>query len=78
MTTETFGGMRVVRAFGRQRREASRFIGENDFLARQELHAWWWSRIIEVAWDLLLPIASGRSCSGAGSGSSTAGFRWAT
>ncbi|MBV8314985.1 MAG: ABC transporter ATP-binding protein [Planctomycetaceae bacterium] len=59
MTTETFGGMRVVRAFGRQRREASRFIGENDFLARQELYAWWWSRIVEVAWDLLLPIASG-------------------
>jgi ATP-binding cassette subfamily B protein len=56
---EAFGGMRVVRAFGRQRREAARFVGENHFLARQELNAWAWSRTIEFVWDLLLPAASG-------------------
>jgi ATP-binding cassette subfamily B protein/subfamily B ATP-binding cassette protein MsbA len=55
---EAFGGMRVVRAFGRQRREAARFVGENHFLARQELNAWGWSRTIEFVWDLLLPAAS--------------------
>lgn len=57
--TEAFGGMRVVRAFGRQRREAARFVGENDYMVRQELYAWWSSRTIEVLWDLLLPSASG-------------------
>ena len=57
-TTEAFGGMRVVRAFGRQRRETARFVGENHVMARQELYVWWWNRLIEVAWDLILPTAS--------------------
>jgi ATP-binding cassette subfamily B protein len=58
-TAEAFGGMRVVRAFGRQRRESARFVGSNHFMARQEFFAWWWSRIVEVVWDLFLPAASG-------------------
>jgi ATP-binding cassette subfamily B protein len=58
-TTEAFGGMRVVRAFGRQRRETTRFVGDNHVMGRQELYVWWWNRIIEVAWDLILPTASG-------------------
>ena len=56
---EAFGGMRVVRAFGRQRRESSRFVGSNHLMTRQELFAWWWSRIVEIVWDLFLPAASG-------------------
>ena len=36
-TTEVFGGMRVVRAFGRQKSESARFMGENHFMARLEL-----------------------------------------
>ena len=55
---EVFGGMRVVRAFGRQRRESAGFVAESDLMARQELHAWWWSRGMEVAWELTLPLAS--------------------
>ncbi|MDX2038615.1 MAG: ABC transporter ATP-binding protein [Isosphaeraceae bacterium] len=58
-TTEAFGGMRVVRAFGRQRRETSRFVVENHVMARQELHIWWISRGVEAIWDLFLPAASG-------------------
>jgi len=56
---EAFGGMRVVRAFGRQRRETNRFAGENHLMIRQELHAWLWTRVVEVIWDLFLPVASG-------------------
>ena len=56
---ESFGGMRVVRAFGRQRRETTRFVGENNLMVRQELFAWLWTRVIEVVWDLFLPAASG-------------------
>ena len=33
-TTEVFGGMRVVRAFGRQKSESARFMGENHFMAQ--------------------------------------------
>jgi ATP-binding cassette, subfamily B, bacterial len=56
---EVFGGMRVVRAFGRQKREVARSVAENHLLARQELFAWWESRRIELLWDFLLPAASG-------------------
>jgi ATP-binding cassette, subfamily B, bacterial len=55
---ESFAGMRVVRAFSRQRREAARFITENNLMARQELYAWWWMRGIEMVWEALIPIAS--------------------
>jgi ATP-binding cassette subfamily B protein/subfamily B ATP-binding cassette protein MsbA len=58
MAAEAFGGMRVVRAFGRQRRESARFVAGNDLLARQELFAWQRTRTLEVLWDLLLPGAS--------------------
>ncbi len=55
---EAFGGIRVVRAFGRRRSEAGRFTGENHFMTRQELFAWWWMRGIDIAWSLLIPVAS--------------------
>jgi ATP-binding cassette subfamily B protein len=56
--TESFAGMRVVRAFSRQRRETARFTTENNLMARQELYAWWWMRSIEMVWESLIPIAS--------------------
>ncbi len=56
--TEAFGGMRVVRAFGRQRTEGTRFTRGNHLMARQELHAWWWARGVEIVWDILVPLAS--------------------
>ena len=55
---EAFGGMRVVRAFARQRSETGRFVRGNHFMARQELLTWWWSRGIEIAWEVTLPLAS--------------------
>lgn len=57
-STEVFGGMRIVRGFSRWRGEGQRFIGENHFMVRQEILAWWWSRSIEVAWALMIPVAS--------------------
>jgi len=56
--TETFGGMRVVRGFGREQGEAARFVRQSDYMIRQEILAWWWSRGIEIAWQVLIPIAS--------------------
>ena len=56
--TESFAGMRIVRAFSRQRRETARFTTENNLMARQELYAWWWMRGIEMVWEALIPIAS--------------------
>ncbi len=56
--TEAFAGMRVVRAFGRQRSEAGRFTRENHYMARQQLHVWWWARIVEVVWEILIPLSS--------------------
>ncbi len=56
--TESFAGMRIVRAFSRQKREVARFTTENNLMARQELYAWWWMRTVETIWEALIPIAS--------------------
>ncbi|MBI2826516.1 MAG: ABC transporter ATP-binding protein [Planctomycetia bacterium] len=56
--TEAFGGMRVVRAFGRSRSETGRFTRGGNLMARHELLAWWWMRGVEMVWAILLPAAS--------------------
>ena len=55
---EAFAGMRVVRAFSRQKREAIRFQTENNLMARKELFAWWWMRTVELVWEAMIPICS--------------------
>jgi ATP-binding cassette subfamily B protein/subfamily B ATP-binding cassette protein MsbA len=57
-TTEAFGGMRVVRGFSRELSESGRFTRGGHFMSRQEILVWWWSRILEVLWSMLIPIAS--------------------
>jgi ATP-binding cassette subfamily B protein/subfamily B ATP-binding cassette protein MsbA len=56
--TEAFGGMRIVRAFARERTEAGRFVLGNDLLVRQQLFAWWWTRTIDFVWDTVIPLSS--------------------
>ncbi len=56
--TEAFAGMRVVRGFNRRQAEAARFTREGHFMARQEILVWWWTRGLEVAWQVLIPAAS--------------------
>lgn len=56
--TEAFAGIRIVRAFSRQKRESGRFTTENNLMARQELYAWWWMRIVEMVWEAMIPISS--------------------
>ena len=58
LTTESFGGMRVVRAFGRQHAETNRIMRGNHVMGRQELYAWWWSRAIEIVWETVMPLAT--------------------
>ncbi len=55
---EAFGGMRIVRGFARERTEANRYVRSNDLLVRKQLFVWWSTRMIEIAWDLLIPMAS--------------------
>ncbi len=57
-TTEAFGGMRVVRGFGQSRAESTRFTRAQHFMARQEMLVWWWSRVVDIAWAVLIPLAS--------------------
>ncbi len=56
--TESFGGIRVVRGFHRAQAESGRFTRDNHLMLRQELLAWWWSRMLELAWQVLIPLAS--------------------
>lgn len=57
-STEVFGGMRIVRAFGKQRTESGQFVGNNHMMIRQELNTWWWMRGIDTAWAVIIPVAS--------------------
>ncbi len=57
-TTETFGGIRVVRTFARQRSESKRFLWWSHVLVRQQLMVWWRTRLIEIVWEVLIPLAS--------------------
>ena len=58
LATESFGGMRVVRGFNRQRAETNRIMRGNHFMGRMELYAWWWMRSVEIVWQILIPLAS--------------------
>jgi ATP-binding cassette subfamily B protein len=57
-TTEAFGGMRVVRTYGRERSETGRFVMASHLIVRQQLFVWWWTRVIELTWEVLVPLAS--------------------
>jgi ATP-binding cassette, subfamily B, bacterial len=57
-STESFGGIRVIRGFARHRTEASRFTQSSHLMARQELLAWWWMRGVDAAWAVLIPTAT--------------------
>lgn len=56
--TEAFGGMRVVRGFSRQAGESSRFVAGGHLMSRQEILTWWLSRVLELLWAALIPLAS--------------------
>ena len=58
LATESFGGLRVVRGFGRERAETNRIMRGNHVMGRQELLAWWWTRVIEIIWETLIPLAT--------------------
>ena len=57
-TVEAFGGMRIVRGFGRERAEAARFTSAQHYMTRIEILTWWWSRGIEIAWGVMIPAAT--------------------
>jgi ATP-binding cassette subfamily B protein len=56
--TEAFGGIRVVRGFDRAKGEAARFSRSTHFMARQEILTWWWSRGIDIGWNMMVPVAT--------------------
>jgi ATP-binding cassette subfamily B protein/subfamily B ATP-binding cassette protein MsbA len=56
--TEVFGGIRVVRTFARARSEAKRYVDEGNFMVRQNMMAWWQTRVIEIVWEVVIPISS--------------------
>lgn len=57
-TTESFGGIRVVRTFARDKSESNRFTRSTHLLARQQLMVWWATRLLEIVWEVIIPLAS--------------------
>ena len=48
----------MVRTFARQRNETQRYIKGNHVLVRQQLLVWWRTRLIEIVWEVIIPLAS--------------------
>ncbi|MBX3422870.1 MAG: ABC transporter ATP-binding protein [Pirellulaceae bacterium] len=57
-TTETFGGIRVVRTFARGKSESNRFVKSTHLIARQQMMVWWATRLLEIVWEVIIPLAS--------------------
>ncbi len=57
-TTQVFGGIRIVRAFGRRRSEATRYVRGQAHQTRFELLAWWWMRGVDTAWAIAIPAST--------------------
>jgi ATP-binding cassette subfamily B protein len=57
-TTETVGGIRVVRTFARAKSESNRFTKSTHLLARQQMMVWWATRSLEIVWEVIIPLAS--------------------
>ncbi len=57
--TEVFGGMRIVRAFGRRRAETAAFVNQLNLIVRQELYTWWWMRGLDTLWSISVPVGAG-------------------
>ncbi len=55
---ETFSGIRVVRGFAREDMEVSRFARGTHLQARTEVLVWWWSRGVEISWEVFVPAAA--------------------
>ena len=55
---ESFSGIRVVRGFAREEAETGRFARGTNLQARTEILVWWWSRGVEIAWELFIPTAA--------------------
>ncbi|HEX4125266.1 MAG TPA: ABC transporter ATP-binding protein [Tepidisphaeraceae bacterium] len=56
--TETFGGIRVVRAFRRERREQRGYALGHHTIIRKILHAQRMELVLESSWGVLLPATS--------------------
>ncbi len=54
---ETFGGIRVVRAFGRERMEKLRYAIRNHIIIRKQLYAQLLQQVVWSGWGLLIPLA---------------------
>jgi len=55
---ETFGGIRVVRAFGREKTEARRYAIDHHAVIRKGLLAEWLEVLIGSGWGFLIPLTA--------------------
>jgi ATP-binding cassette subfamily B protein/subfamily B ATP-binding cassette protein MsbA len=57
-TAELFGGVRVIRGFGRESTVTARLLRRHNFVFRLQLLSWWLYRSVDVGWMILIPLAS--------------------
>jgi len=59
MGAEVFGGIRVIRGFGRERTVAARLARRHHYVSRLHLFGWWLRQTIQLGWSVVIPLASG-------------------
>jgi ATP-binding cassette subfamily B protein len=57
-TAELFGGIRVIRGFGRESTVTARLLRRHHFVIRLQLLVWWLYRSVDIGWMILIPLAS--------------------
>lgn len=55
---ETFGGIRVVRAFGREAAEVKRYAVAHNTVIRKQLLAQWFEALIRAGWGCYIPLCA--------------------
>jgi len=56
--SETFGGVRVVRAFQREEAEELRYAASQHAMARLNLYAVRYTSVVHILWSVLIPLAN--------------------
>jgi ATP-binding cassette subfamily B protein len=57
-TAELFGGIRVIRGFGRESTVTARLLRRHHFVSACSCSSWWLYRSVDVGWMILIPLAS--------------------
>ena len=58
LATESFAACASCGHSAVSGQKPARIMRGNHLMGRQELYAWWWTRVIEIIWETIIPLAT--------------------